>query len=105
MKTLLILTACVVVSFAVAGCQKATAPATQASPAAAQTKTAPGQPGGPGQAAANRITDSGVDEADADQPDDPGMTTDRDKTLKQEQPSGDESSQAAPNDGDAEPPR
>jgi hypothetical protein len=33
------------------------------------------------------------------------MTIDHDKTVKQEQPSGDESSQAAPNDGDAEPPQ
>jgi hypothetical protein len=43
--------------------------------------------------------------ADADQPDDPGRTTTHDKTLQQEQPSGDESSQAAPNEGDAEPPQ
>ena len=105
MKTLLVLTACLVVSFAVAGCQKATAPGTPASPAAAQSNSAPVPRGESAQDTANRITDSGVNEADADQPDDPGMTTDRDKTLKQEQPSGDESSQAAPNDGDAEPPQ
>lgn len=37
--------------------------------------------------------------------DDPGMTLDRDKTARQELPSGDESSRAAPNEGDAEPPR
>jgi hypothetical protein len=53
--------------------------------------------------------DDGTKTADiageADQPDDPGMTTDQDKTVKQEQPSGDESSQAAPNEGDAEPPQ
>lgn len=41
----------------------------------------------------------------SDQPDDPGMTRAHDKTLIQEQPSGDESSRAAPNDGDAEPPQ
>lgn len=35
---------------------------------------------------------------------DPGMDPNRDKTAAEEQPSGDESSQAGPNDGDAEPP-
>lgn len=35
---------------------------------------------------------------------DPGMDPNRDKTPDEELPSGDESSQAAPNDGDAEPP-
>ncbi len=35
---------------------------------------------------------------------DPGMNPNRDKTPDEELPSGDESSQAAPNDGDAEPP-
>jgi hypothetical protein len=44
-------------------------------------------------------------QADADQSDDPGMTTAHDKTVKQEKPSGDESSRAAPNEGDAEPPQ
>lgn len=46
-----------------------------------------------------------VDATVSDQPDDPGMTRKHDKTLIQEQPSGDESSRAAPNDGDAEPPQ
>jgi len=35
---------------------------------------------------------------------DPGMDPNRDKTPDEELPSGDESSQAAANDGDAEPP-
>lgn len=35
---------------------------------------------------------------------DPGMDPHRDKTPAEELPSGDKSSQAAPNDGDAEPP-
>ncbi|MGH7193317.1 MAG: hypothetical protein ACREJM_07240 [Candidatus Saccharimonadales bacterium] len=35
---------------------------------------------------------------------DPGMDPNRDKTPAEELPSGDESSRAAPNDGDAAPP-
>lgn len=48
---------------------------------------------------------TGADALSSDKPDDPGMTRAHDKTLAQEEPSGDESSRAAPNDGDAEPPR
>lgn len=61
----------------------------------------------------NQLPVSAIDEQETSQetasagdvPDDPGLTVKRDKTLKQERPSGDESSQAAPNEGDAEPPQ
>lgn len=92
------------ISFLVAlGCQQTAAP-TQGV----------GSASGGGQNAAERqaaqqpsneaaTSDAGTDRSE--QADDPGMTTTHDKTRKQEQPSGDESSRAAPNEGDAEPPR
>lgn len=47
-------------------------------------------------------SEPGDDSASSDA--DPGMDPNRDKTPAEELPSGDESSQAAPNEGDAEPP-
>jgi hypothetical protein len=80
---------------AAAGCQPRVAPTTPAAPPAATTGAVGSEPSG--------TLDGGM--PDSDQPDDPGMTTAHDKTLRQELPSGDESSQAAPNEGDAEPPQ
>lgn len=51
-----------------------------------------------------RADDTGEADADAALRADPGMDPDRDKTAAEEQPSGDESSEAGPNEGDAEPP-
>lgn len=86
--------------FVVVGCQKAAPPAM---PAASPTTQ-----GAPGTQTSN-LPDDGMPPSDnragEEQPDDPGMTTAHDKTIKQEQPSGDESSQAAPNEGDPEPPQ
>lgn len=102
MKTTRILAVSFVLVFVIAACQKTTSPMRPNSPAATPN-VPPASSGQPEQiGGANNGTDNG---ADAGQPDDPGMTSDHDKTLKQEQPSGDESSQAAPNDGDAEPPQ
>lgn len=58
-----------------------------------------------GSGAALRRADE-TNEADADDAvrADPGMDPNRDKTAAEEQPSGDESSEAGPNEGDAEPP-
>lgn len=83
--------------FANISCQpRAAPPATTPPPATTGAETA--------DPASNGLNDA-AHAPDSDQPDDPGMTTSHDKTLKQEQPSGDESSRAAPNDGDAEPPQ
>lgn len=51
-----------------------------------------------------RADETGEADANAALSADPGMDPDRDKTAAEEQPSGDESSEAGPNDGDAEPP-
>ncbi|HVX12411.1 MAG TPA: hypothetical protein VHC22_14610 [Pirellulales bacterium] len=98
MKTSCTLVAGMLLASAVCGCQKTTAPAPQGSGSASATATAPSANAGDRATSAEMSTD-------ADQPADPGRTTAHDKTLKQEQPSGDESSQAAPNEGDAEPPQ
>jgi hypothetical protein len=97
MRTLLALSTGLLTAVLATGCQKASAPAT----ATDQSRvTQPQNQDRNGQEA--KVTES---EPAADQPDDPGMSTAHDKTVKQEQPSGDESSRAAPNEGDAEPPQ
>ena len=83
----------------ITGCQKASPPAAATGQSqGAQPQTNASTPSGTEQPKA-------AESADSDQPDDPGMTTAHDKTVKQEEPSGDESSRAAPNEGDAEPPQ
>lgn len=89
--------AVLVIVLANLSCQpRAVPPATAPPPATTGAETS-----GP---SSNGLNDA-VQAPDSDQPDDPGMTRSHDKTLKQEQPSGDKSSRAAPNDGDAEPPQ
>jgi hypothetical protein len=96
MRTAMFVAACLLsVCFAV-GCQKGASPA-RGLPAANTNSAAPS--GG-----VDQDSTSGI-QSTSDQPDDPGMSSQRDKTIRQELPSGDESSRAAPNEGDAEPPR
>ena len=103
MRPALILTAGFIPFWFTTGCQKSSTPppaAVRAPPPAAVDQPVPVR--------ANADTGDAPDEAEqagADEPDDPGRTTARDKTAQQEEPSGDESSRAAPNDGDAEPPQ
>jgi hypothetical protein len=100
MKTLLVLALSLSLLCVTTGCQKTATPAERAkSSTTAQPKNNP--------AVSEQSSESTNESqtADADQPDDPGMTTAHDKTVKQETPSGDESSRAAPNEGDAEPPQ
>ncbi|HWB09436.1 MAG TPA: hypothetical protein VG826_09440 [Pirellulales bacterium] len=82
------------------GCQNSSPPAAVRDQSrAAQPLASTSQP---------EVTETGAgaeSQTEDDQPDDPGMTTAHDKTLKQEEPSGDESSRAGPNEGDAEPPQ
>lgn len=82
-----------------AGCQQTTAPKQEVHPPATGQTAEQRQAANP---SAEQPTAG--PRSDVDQPDDPGMTTAHDKTPKQEEPSGDESSRAAPNEGDAEPP-
>jgi hypothetical protein len=81
------------------GCQKNSPPA----PVTGQSRAAQPQPN-TSQAEPNDTSAAVESKADADQPDDPGMTTAHDKTIKQEEPSGDESSRAGPNEGDPQGP-
>ncbi|HVA50828.1 MAG TPA: hypothetical protein VNH11_31080 [Pirellulales bacterium] len=103
MKTSSIITAGSILLLLISGCQQTGAPSQEV-----------GHGSGSGQSATQKAPDvqppsEAADvndkQATADEPDDPGMTTERDKTRRQEKPSGDESSQAAPNEGDAEPPQ
>lgn len=97
MRTLFAVTIGLLAICYTAGCQQSAAPPRAGSPTTSQT---------PANKTAASTPDSGESStSDADQPDDPGMTTEHDKTITQEQPSGDESSRAAPNEGDAEPPQ
>jgi len=101
MKTSFALAACLSAIFFVTGCQKSSPPAPATAPSRVvlpqENTSMPSSQEQANEAGAGHETDS--DAAD------PGMTTDHDKTVEQEQPSGDESSRAAPNDGDAEPPQ
>lgn len=102
MKTSFILAASLSAILVTASCQKSSPPA------ADQSRAAPPQTNGSAvdlQEQPKPIDPATDSKADADQPDDPGMTTAHDKTVKQEKPSGDESSNAGPNEGDAEPPQ
>ena len=90
---------CLFVVCFVVGCQQKVSPV-PAPPAGNTTNAA----GGTTDALSDANSTTVTDDAGA-QSDDPGMTIDRDKTASQELPSGDESSKAAPNEGDAEPPQ
>jgi len=104
MKCLLAVAASLFTILLSVGCQKASPPAPDQS-RAAQPQASRQVPGAADQNGPKSTGAGDESRPDADQPDDPGMTTARDKTVKQEEPSGDESSLAAPNEGDAEPPQ
>ena len=100
MRTFLALTYALFAVGYMAGCQQNSVPPRSTSPTISQP------PSNSSGTAAASTPDKGESAAsDATQPDDPGMTSEHDKTIKQEEPSGDESSRAAPNEGDAEPPQ
>lgn len=100
MKTLLILTLSLSLLCVTMGCQKTAMPTGSLE---SSTTAQPNSNLTADDQSSQRTNEA--QSADADQPDDPGMTTAHDKTVKQETPSGDESSRAAPNEGDAEPPQ
>jgi hypothetical protein len=101
MRTFLALTVTLLAICHAIGCTKNAAPPSTPRPTAApQPQSSSAETN-----AAGTSDKDASSSPDADQPDDPGMTTQHDKTIKQEEPSGDESSGAAPNDGDAEPPQ
>lgn len=88
--------AAILLIFAGVSCQPRAAGLPQAPPPSTGTEA--------GAPAASNSTQVEID-VDSGQPDDPGMSRRHDKTLIQEEPSGDKSSRAAPNEGDAEPPQ
>ena len=106
MKLITRITAVFLLSALALGCQdnQAAKPSTSPTGALDSSRDAAG-PDTQGSGGTLRPADepSEVD-ADAALNADPGMDSDRDKTAAEEQPSGDESSEAGPNEGDAEPP-
>ncbi len=103
MKTPSIITAGSILLLLMSGCQQAGAPSQETGHGSANGQSAAQK--APDVQPPTEATEAHDKQATADEPDDPGMTTERDKTRQQEKPSGDESSQAAPNEGDAEPPQ
>jgi hypothetical protein len=105
-STVRLLAVCAATAFAL-GCQGETKPGTPSTSSTGALDSSRSAAGGNTQGSADapqRADEPDTLNADAALHADPGMDPNRDKTLAAEQPSGDESSDAGPNEGDAEPP-